>query len=136
MRIKKMKKLLVFLFMGLVLFVTTSFADSNSIRTNTTKLEALESDPAKRPKFNSLSIRYRIAFIESELAKIAKNPTENSRIADLNKEKEDCIILLNVHSLGEDMCREVRKLALRSELNESNVDYYPTYEYLCFFRNE
>jgi hypothetical protein len=131
-----MKKLLVFLFCGLILFVTTSFADLPTGGTNTTKVEALESNPAKRTKFNSLGMRYRLAFIDSELEKATKNPAENSKIADLNKDKEDCKILLSVHLLGEDMCREFRKLALRSELNESNVDYYPTYEYLCFFTNE
>jgi hypothetical protein len=34
-----MKKLLVFLFCGLVLFVTTSFADLPTGETNTTKVE-------------------------------------------------------------------------------------------------
>jgi hypothetical protein len=40
-----MKKLLVFLFSGLVLFVTTSFADPIIDGTNTTKVGALEADP-------------------------------------------------------------------------------------------
>jgi hypothetical protein len=72
-----------------------------------------------------------LAFILSELKKVTKNSTENFRIADLTKEKENCKILLISILLGDDICREFRKLVLRYELNESNVDYYPTYKYLC-----
>ena len=131
-----MKKLLVFFFSGIVLFVTTSFADLPTGGTNTTKVEVLESDPAKRAKFNSLGMRFRLAVTQSELEKITKNtPEDLKRIEDLKKEEEDYKILISGHLSGEEMCSKFRELALRSELNKSNVDYYPTYEYLCFFPN-
>jgi hypothetical protein len=136
MRIKKMKKLLVFLFSGSVLFVTTSFADPIIDGTNTTKVGALEADTTKRMKFNPLGMRLSLVIIQSDLEKVTKNtPEKLKRIEDLKKQEEDYKILIKIHSLGEEMCSEFRKLAVRSESNESNANYLPAYEHLCFFPN-
>lgn len=131
---KKMKKLLVFLFCGLVLFVTTSFADLPAGETNTTKkVEALESDPTKIKKFRPLEISSALVPVILDLEN-AKNqsPRDSDRIKFLKMKKKEYAILVTVHSEGEKMCNAYKKLALLSESNESTIDYYPTYENLCF----
>jgi hypothetical protein len=128
-----MKKLLVFLFCGLVLFVTTSFADLVTNRTNTTKVEALESDPTKYKKFSSSRTISILSSIILTLTNVTrKSPEDLGKIEYLNKQKEEYEILLRVHLAGEEMCDEYKKLALLSESNESSIDYGPTYENLCF----
>ncbi|MDR0398846.1 MAG: hypothetical protein LBH33_03495 [Endomicrobium sp.] len=128
-----MKKLLVFLFCGLVLFVTTSFADLPTGETNTTNVEALESDPTKIKKFRPLEISYALApvILDLENAK-SQSPRDSDRIKFLKMKKKEYVILATVHSEGEKMCNAYKKLALLSESNESTIDYYPTYENLCF----
>ncbi|MDR1434282.1 hypothetical protein [Candidatus Endomicrobiellum devescovinae] len=128
-----MKKLLVFLFCGLVLFVTTSFADLPTGETNTTKVEALESDPTKYKKFSSSRTSSILSSIILSLTNVTRKYPENlDKIEYLKRQKEEYETLLRVHLAGEEMCNEYKKLALLSESNESTIDYYPTYENLCF----
>jgi hypothetical protein len=87
-------------------------------------------------KFNPLGMRLSLVVIQSELEKAIRNtPEDLKRIEDLKKQEGDYTILISAHISGEEMCSEFRKLAVRSESNESNADYYPAYEYLCFFPN-
>jgi hypothetical protein len=115
------------------LFVTTSFADLPTDGTDTTKVEALESDPAKHKKSSSSRTSFFFSSIILNLTNAKRNsPEDLNKIEYLKKQKKEYKILLRVHLAGEEMFNEYKKLALLSESNESSVDYYPTYENLCF----